>query len=421
MMTRSTTGGRWFRMRAAAALAIGALVASAIPAAAQGPAGDSAQMTFPTILTGYSRPVLVTHTGAANRRIFIVEQTGRIRIATFTNGTWKKVGTFLDLRSKVTDQSISSEQGLLGLAFHPRYAANGRFYVNYTRRGSGGKRGDTVIAEYRRKSINKADPASARILRVIDQPYTNHNGGHLAFGPDGYLYIGSGDGGSSGDPGDRAQDLGSRLGKILRIDPIDPDGQGPLRYAIPPDNPYIGETEKRQEIWSSGLRNPWRFSIDRATGDLLIGDVGQNEYEEIDWSASGEDAVGGKGVDFGWDTCEGNHRYPGGGLCDHDTNGFEAPVFEYTHSDGGPADGGCSVTGGHVFRGPGADAWRGIYLFADFCTGNVTAITGDGTRLLTRAGGGGLSSFGEDAAGRLYVTRLDGTIRSVQLTGNPTP
>jgi glucose/arabinose dehydrogenase len=210
------------------------------------------------------------------RTIFIVEQSGRIKRATFSDDSWKKLGTFLDLSSKVNDHTKSDnfERGLLGLAFHPNYASNGRFYVDYTRRGSGGNHGDTVVAEYRRDTTSKAKAGSARIVMVFDQPAANHDGGHLAFGPDGLLYISTGDGGGSGDPNRNGQKKTTRVGKVLRIDPIDPDGSGPKKYRTPGSNPRVGKSGNN-DIWAWGLRNPWRFSFDRCNGDLWIGDVGQ--------------------------------------------------------------------------------------------------------------------------------------------------
>lgn len=370
------------------------------------------ELTFKQILSGYDRPILVTHDGTSAKRLYIVEQTGRIKVAVFRDGAWRKAGVFLDLRSRVLGPDRGgSEQGLLGLAFAPDYAASGRFYVNFTRRGEGGAAGDTVVAEVRRKRTLAADPSSFRQLLVIGQPYDNHNGGHLAFGPDGMLYIATGDGGSGGDPEDRAQDLASRLGKLLRIDPRDPDGGGPRRFAVPADNPYIGETEKRL-VWLAGVRNPWRFSFDAETGDLWIGDVGQNTTEEIDRLPATGGVDAGKGANLGWNVCEGDREYPGGGVCPAEANDLVAPVFVYRHAGSG-IDAGCSVTGGVVVRAPGAPAWQGRYLFSDFCTGIVGVLHPDGELLHTQSSGMNVSSFGEDAAGRIYVVGLDGSIRRV--------
>ena len=403
-------------------LATATAVAPAAAARPTRPAGGDAALTFTEILGGYIRPVLVTHDGSSRRRLFIVEQTGRIRVARLVDGAWRKAGVFLDLSTRVNDPRVDgSEQGLLGLAFDPEYATNGRFYVNYTRRASGDKDGDTVVAEYRRLTATRADPNSRRVVMVIDQPYANHNGGHLAFGPDGYLYVATGDGGSGGDPDGNGQDLSSPLGKLLRIDPTDPDRAGPKRYSPAPGNPFIGETEKDSDIWAYGLRNPWRLSFDRETGDLYTGDVGQNEREEIDRSRATDGVDAGKGANFGWNACEGDLTYPGGDPCDHAGSGFVAPLFDYRHGAGGPADGGCAVTGGYVIRAPRAGAWQGLYLFGDFCTGQVSVLAQDGSRLLTQASGSMISSFGEDAAGRLYLVDLGGRISRIGYPGDPTP
>lgn len=362
------------------------------------------------ILTGYTRPVLVTHAPGSSRVIFIVEQIGRISRATFQDGQWVKLGTFLDMRSLVVDpRQGGSERGLLGLAFHPGYAANGRFYVNYTRSGSGAARGDTVIAEYRRLTAGQADPGSRRVLMTVNQPAANHNGGHLAFGPDRLLYIGLGDGGGAGDPQGNGQKLGTRLGKLLRINPLDPDGAGPRRYGVPASNPRVGRTGN-DDIWAWGLRNPWRFSFDRATGDLWIGDVGQGSREEIDRSranANGRNA--GRGRNYGWRRCEGARRYPNtGARCTFGTR----PVHDYAHGNGR-----CSVTGGYVHRGPASPAWRGLYIAGDYC-GRLFVLGPGGKVRLSRVTPRRLSSFGEDAAGRLFATDVaNGSVYLVRMLG----
>ncbi len=389
-------------------LAVSMALIAGTSLAAPAAAGD---VGVKRLLAGYSRPVLVTSHPGAGRRIFIVEQTGRIKIATRENGRWRKVGTFLDIRDLV--RTTGSEQGLLGMAFAPDYKTSRRFYVNYTRKSDG----STVVAEFRRntKKADRANKGSFRQVLRIAQPYSNHNGGMLAFGPDGYLYIGMGDGGDGGDPRDRAQDLGSRLGKLLRIDPRDPDGSGSKTYAVPASNPFVGEAGIRPEIWSWGLRNPWRYSFDRATGDLWIGDVGQGAWEEIDVArANGSGRNAGKGVDFGWDDCEGTHAYEGSGCAVPDAP-YLPPVREYSHSNGN-----CSVTGGYVYRGPATTAWHGIYVFADFCSGRIWAVSNSGTSKRASLDTSYLiSSFGEDAAGRLYATTLDGRILMVRFSGTP--
>jgi glucose/arabinose dehydrogenase len=383
----------------------------ALTAAASGPVTAArSNVRLVPILGGYTRPVLVTHAPGGGRVIFIVEQTGRILRATYEDGAWRKLGTFLDLEARVNDpRRDGGEQGLLGLAFHPGYAQNGRFYVNYTRRARGGADGDTVIAEYRRAEPGRADPGSRRVVMTIDQPYANHNGGHLAFGPDGFLYVGMGDGGSGGDPHGNGQRLDTLLGKMLRIDPLDPDGGGPRRYRVPASNPRVGRTGL-DEIWAWGLRNPWRFSFDRQSGDLWIGDVGQDAREEVDHSAAdrgGRDA--GRNVNYGWNRCEGKRRYPDTGqACRFGTR----PVHDYPHGSGR-----CSVTGGHVHRGPSAPAWRGLYVAGDYC-GRIFVLGQDGSVRLSRNTGVALSSFGEDAAGRIFATDLtNGTIHLVRFSG----
>jgi len=371
----------------------------------------SSDVSLTRILGGYSRPVLVTHAPGGGRTIFIVEQTGKIKRATYQGGTWKKLGVFLDLTSKVNDPGFSGngERGLLGLAFHPNYASNGRLYVNYTRKGSGSKKGDTVIAEYRRQTARVARPSSRRTVMVINQPSSNHNGGHLAFGPDDLLYIGTGDGGGSGDPRGNGQKLTTRQGKLLRIDPRDPDGAGPRRYRTPGANPRVGKSGLN-DIWAWGLRNPWRFSFDRANGNLWIGDVGQGAREEIDRSRSNAGGKGaGKGRNYGWSRCEGTRRYPNTAqTCTFGTR----PIRDYAHGAGR-----CSVTGGYVHRGPSAGAWRGLYIGGDFC-GRLFVLNVNGTVKFSKTTNRRISSFGEDAAGRIFMTDLsNGNIYRVKLSG----
>jgi glucose/arabinose dehydrogenase len=281
---------------------------------------------------------------------------------------------------------------LLGVAFHPDYAANGYFYVNYTRQGDGA----TVIARYQRSVANPdlADLASAQILLTIAQPYSNHNGGQLRFGPDGYLYIGTGDGGSANDPQNRAQDLGTLLGKMLRI-----DVNTGAPYAVPAGNPFVndGNPGTLGEIWAYGLRNPWRFSFDRSTGDLFIGDVGQDAWEEIDFQAAGT----GAGANYGWRVMEGAHCTGlGGGPACFDPS-LTPPILEYGH------DVGCSVTGGYRYRGAASPALAGYYLYADYCSGRMWGATWSGagpwTTVQLLQTGFSVSTFGEDEAGEIYV------------------
>ena len=346
------------------------------------------------VVDGLTAPVLVTNARDGSGRLFIVEQGGRIRIV--KNGVLDPT-PFLDISSSV---SKGGERGLLGLAFHPDYKHNGKFYVNFTRTDGG-----TAISEYRVSTgdPDTANPASGRRLLTIGQPYPNHNGGHLAFASDGYLYIGMGDGGSAGDPGNRAHSLDSLLGKMLRIDV---NGTSPgRRYRIPASNPYVGRAG-RDEIWSRGLRNPWRFSFDRMTGDLWIGDVGQARYEEIDRSTVIERARPGRGVDYGWRTMEGRHCYRPATGCS--TRGRILPVVEYPHTAG------CAVTGGYVYRGPSIAALYGRYVFGDFCTGTIWSIAHNArapaTRSLLKDTELNISSLGEDEKGELYVLDLAGAL-----------
>ncbi len=374
-----------------------ALIGSALvvtPTAAAGSVG------FTNVLSGYDDPVLVTAPRGSSRTIFIVERTGRIRVATYSNGAYHKAGTFLDIRSRV--KSTYGEQGLLGLAFDPDYATNRRFYVDYTRKGDG----DTVVAEFRRStsSSTRAVAGSFRQVIRIGQPYSNHNGGMLAFGPDDYLYIGMGDGGDGGDPGNRAQNTNNLLGKILRIRPY---RSGSRSYTVPSSNPFVGRSGA-DAVWSYGLRNPWRFSFDRQTGDLWIGDVGQSRYEEINLAtnASGR----GRGVNFGWRRCEGNKTYPGSATC---TTG-KKPLKVYSHGGSN-----CSVTGGYAYRGPEYSAWQGRYVYGDYCSGHVWVISTSGSVRVSRDTRYNISGFGEDGAGRLFMTDLGGRILKVRFSGTP--
>ena len=354
---------RPFRLARGTALAM--LVVAAVTSISGAPADAAASgITLRTILRGYDRPVHVATRPDARRDLFIVEQAGVIRRATSRGGRWRKRGVFLDLRSVVLDPETNHfEQGLLGLAFHPDHARNRRLYVAYTRRGGPSSKGDLVIAEYRRTSARAADPASGRIVLVVDKGAPSHNGGSLVFGPDGLLYIGIGDGEFPGDPNEVAQDRRSLLGKILRIDPLDPDGSGPRRYRIPTGNPFVGRVGL-DEIWSLGLRNPWGFSFDPRTGDLWIGDPGEARREEVDLVRAGDDGrQAGKGANFGWDDCEGTLEFEAGeGDADDLCGRHVLPVFDYAH-----ASDACSVIGGRVHRGPGASAWHGLYVAGDHC------------------------------------------------------
>ena len=361
------------------------------------PPADTSALVLEQVAKGLAFPLYLT-APPGDDRLFIVEKGGRIRIV--ENGTLRP-DPFLDISSLV---SGGSEQGLLGLAFHPDYERNGRFFVDYTDRG-----GDTRIVQYHVSSdANAADPASAHILLTVDQPYSNHNGGQLAFGPDGYLYVGMGDGGSGGDPQGHGQNAGDLLGSLLRLDVSADTG-----YVVPPDNPWVDSAGARGEVWSIGLRNPWRFSFDRSNGDLYIADVGQNEIEEVDVSprASG----GGRGANYGWNFMEGNSCFSSGS-CDR--SALVLPATQYTHADG------CSVSGGYVYRGDAIPSLQGTYFYADFCSGWVRSFryvngTATGQRSWpSLAPGGNVPSFGEDASGELYVMSANGGVYRVVSRGS---
>lgn len=356
------------------------------------------------VASGLSRPVFVTSPPGDTARLFIVEQqTAKIKILT---GGIVLPTPFLNIDDLVINGG--NEQGLLGLAFHPSYASNGYFYVNYNDNS-----GNTVIARFKVSGDpNVADRDSQFILLTILQPYANHNGGMLAFGPnDGYLYIGMGDGGSGGDPQNRAQNDGELLGKMLRIDV---DGGPP--YGIPPDNPFVGPGLPLDEIWAKGFRNPWRYSFDRLTADLYIADVGQDLYEEIDFQPSS--SIGGE--NYGWRLMEGDHCFNPPTNCD--PGGLTYPIYVYSHG-GSPFR--CSVTGGYVYRGDAIPDLQGTYFFADYCSGQIWSfrydglnITGFTDRTSELAPGGGMSinsisSFGEDAVGNLYIVDLDGEVYKI--------
>ena len=334
------------------------------------------------VASGLARPTFVTHAGDGSGRLFVLEKQGRIRI--IEDGELL-AQPFLDITNVV--KSSGNEQGLLGLAFHPGYPQNGRLFVYYTAQDN-----DNTVAEFHVSSHpNRADPLSGKQLLAVADKYPNHNGGMLAFGPDRLLYIALGDGGSAGDPDDNGQDLLAFLGKILRIDV---DSGDP--YAIPESNPFIARSTARAEVWAWGLRNPWRFSFDRETGDLWIADVGQNKYEEVNV----QPAASTGGENYGWAVMEASHCFRPAEGCD--TTGMTLPVFEYDHGQG------CSITGGYVYRGQAYPALTGAYLFTDYCSGNLWATRqADGEFETEQIGRlpGSISSFGEDEAGELYAVR----------------
>jgi glucose/arabinose dehydrogenase len=337
------------------------------------------------VATGLSSPVDLQMPTDGTNRFFVVEQAGTIKI--LRNGAVLSQA-FLNIQGKVTS---GGELGLLGLAFHPNYSSNGRFFLNYTRTVNGTQR-QTVIAEYRVSSSdpNLADPASEKILLTVDQPFDNHNAGQLAFGPDGFLYFGLGDGGNGGDPLGNGQNLATLLGKMMRID-VDHADPG-LQYAVPPDNPFVGNAAVRPEIWAYGFRNPWRFSFERGTGRQFCADVGQSSFEEVDLVQ--------KGGNFGWNVMEGAHCFNPPSGCD--TSGKILPIAEYDHSEG------SAIIGGYVYKGTEIPALTDLYIFGDLSSQTMWYLreappgTFTRTTLLSQFGFA-ISAFGQDTPGEIYV------------------
>jgi glucose/arabinose dehydrogenase len=325
------------------------------------------------------KPTHVTNAGDGSGRLFITEQEGRILVR---KDNAVSATPFLDIRDRV---SCCGERGLLSVAFPPGYWEKRYFYVNYTDRS-----GDTVVARYRTsQDSDRADPASEEVVMTVKQPFTNHNGGQLAFGQDGFLYIGMGDGGSANDPYGNGQNMGTLLGKLLRI-----DVESAARpYAVPGSNPFAGRKNVLPEIWASGLRNPWRFSFDRATGDLYIADVGQNRYEEVDVQPASSRG----GENYGWNIMEGLHCFRSR-TCD--ASGLVKPAMEYGHGQG------CSVTGGMVYRGRTFPQLAGTYLYGDYCSGRIWGLRRQGDQWISRElvkTKLSISTFGEDEEGEVYV------------------
>jgi len=352
------------------------------------------EVAFPNLR--FIQPVVLAYPDDGTNRLFVVLQHGLVRV--FDNDPdVTAIETFLDIRQRVSTRG--NEEGLLGLAFHPRYESNGHFYVCY----SAASPRRSVVSRY---SVSQSDPAAADpdselVILEVPQPFSNHNGGQILFGPDGYLYIGLGDGGSRADPRGNGQNTTTLLGAILRID-VDSPSPG-ANYGIPPDNPFAdGQGVARREIWAYGLRNPWRFSFDRATGDLWAGDVGQDRFEEIDLIEPGRN--------YGWNVMEGTHCFAS---TDCDQAGLALPVIEYSMRPE------CSVTGGYVYRGSRLPSLYGAYLYADFCSGRVWALRHDGAQVAEQAeiaqGLTSISSFGEDPAGEVYVLSFDGNIYRFQV------
>ncbi len=357
------------------------------------------------LVDSFVDPVYLTAPPADSHRLFVVEQAGRVMV--LANDSTQATGprTFLDLTGQI---SAGGERGLLSVAFHPQYASNGRFYVYFT-----ASNGDIRIVRYNVSSSNpdSADPATAdTVLKVAHPTYGNHNGGQLQFGPDSMLWIGTGDGGGGGDPDGNGQDRHSLLGKMLRL-----DVNGASGYAIPTDNPFATDTSGAPEVWSGGLRNPWRFSFDRQTGDLYIADVGQDRWEEVNVVSTANGR--GRGANYGWNRMEGTHCYPQDPNEACNKAGLVQPVTDYIH-----AFGACSVTGGYVYRGPTVPALLGFYVYADHCAGFVQAFkyTGSGITDLRDISsrvspGGSISSFGEDARGDVYIMTLNGPVYRIVL------
>jgi glucose/arabinose dehydrogenase len=379
--------------RSGIVLIAGAVIAGALILALSLPAARAQTPGFALepVANGFTRPLYLTHAGDGSGRLFVVEQGGAIWV--LQDGQ-RLEAPFLDVSDRISPEALGTgytERGLLGLAFHPDYAENGVFFIDYTDRN-----GSSVIARYTvsAEDPDRADPASEQQLLVVEQPYANHNGGHLAFGPDGYLYVAMGDGGSGGDPQNNAQNLGTLLGAILRLDVSAEDG-----YAIPDDNPFASTDNARPEIWAWGLRNPWRFSFDRETGDLYIADVGQNEWEEVNFQPA--DSPGGE--NYGWRPYEGSQIYSG----EQPASEPVMPIAEYSHS----GTGGCSITGGYVYRGEAIPALAGTYFYGDWCSGTIwsarQADSGAWDVQAALESGLSISSFGEDEAGELYVIDYD--------------
>lgn len=344
-------------------------------------------------VSGFAKPTAVTNAGDGSGRLFVAEKPGRIQIV--RDGAVLAT-PYLDINDIV--RTKGNEQGLLSLAFHPGYGSNGQFFVDYTNNA-----GDVVIARYRVSDANpdRADPASAEILLTISKPYDDHNAGQLAFGPDGYLYIGVGDGGAESEPDRNAQRTTTLLGKILRIDVDHAENGRP--YAIPADNPFVGSDSSLPEIWAYGLRNPWRFSFDQATGDLYIADVGLWSSEEVNIQENGTPG----GRNYGWNIVEGEicHDQERADRCA--SSELTSPVFVYHH------DAGCAIVGGYVYHGVALPEIQDRYLFGDFCLGNIWTLARDGDAWIASkplATGKLITTFGVDEAGELYLGDLGGNL-----------
>jgi glucose/arabinose dehydrogenase len=391
-------------------------VSAQLPAVATPPTGEAfdptkVALSLSLVKSGFASPLLVTNAHDGSGRLFVVEQAGRIQV--IKPGT-TALTTMLDLRGSI---SSGGERGLLGLAFDPKFPTYPYIYVNFT-----DTHGDTAISRYTIGSNPDVAVRSTGVrILTIDQPYANHNGGNIEFGPDGYLYIGMGDGGSGGDPQNRAQNVNSLLGKMLRIDVH--HGTRTRHYTVPDNNPYVGRTGN-DLIWSRGLRNPWRWSFDSATKALWIGDVGQDRYEEVDRSLVSGSTPAGRAANYGWSVMEGRACFKPSSGCS--TSGKQLPLAAYGHAASGTAN--CAVTGGFVYRGSASPVLVGGYLFGDFCSGRIWAVSATAAspatpRLLKDSGTGPqitISSFGRDEAGELYLTDLGGgAVYRISATAKP--
>jgi glucose/arabinose dehydrogenase len=366
---------------------LGVALAIGLVTACGGAAEGQETIRLEPVVDGLVRPVFVTHAGDGSGRLFVVEQEGFVLVL---GADGLEEEPFLDLSQKVL---CCGERGLLGLAFHPSFPDDPRLFVDYTRRPDGA----TVVSELTVGDSGRPNPGSERVLLTIGQPFSNHNGGMIAFGLGGRLLVGMGDGGSGGDPQNHAQNPNSLLGKMLRI-----GVNGRLPYAIPANNPYAAGGG-RPEIFAIGLRNPWRFSVDRETGKLYVGDVGQNAVEEID--------IIRRGGNYGWRHFEGTRPYrPAGGI---DRSTLEMPITEYAHEGGR-----CSVTGGYVYRGQAVPELVGTYLYGDYCSGEIFGLR-DGRQSLLLSSGMRISSFGEDEAGEVYVVDHGGAIHRIAAASAP--
>ena len=362
---------------------------------------DPSNYVWHEIVSGLDNPLYITHAGDNSGRLFAIEQTGFVLL--IENNELNSV-PFLDISLLLSDDVLQggySERGLLGLAFHPRYESNGLFYVSHTNR-----QGHSVLARYHVSASdpNLADPDSRVELLTVQQPFADHNGGHIAFGPDGYLYFGLGDGGNPQLANHNSQDPSALLGKLLRLDVNNEP------YVIPETNPFVDDSQFAPEIWAMGLRNPWRFSFDRATGDLYIADVGQWQWEEVNFQPA--DSAGGE--NYGWSAYEGTHPYLDFGE-EPLYSAMTEPVLEYQHQEG------CSVTGGYVYRGTALPDFQGTYLMGDYCTGFIWAAyqdeNGGWQRHVFEDSDFIISSFGEDEQGEIYLVDYKGTISRLEVAG----